>query len=103
MKRSVVLLVILATVLLMGGPAGADRTVTVKTLTLDDFSRIVVDHAGGALTICGSYQVKDATGAPIGNLRVTCKPLTAAQRGVFAAFVRDVAGLVTDANTAEGL
>ena len=85
------------------GHAAADKTVTVKSLTGNDFPRIVVNNNAGTLEMCGQYQIKDSTGASVGHHKVFCKTLTAAQKTTLITFVRDDVGLILSANQAEGL
>lgn len=97
------MIVTVGAVLGVAAGAAADKALTVKSLTANNFPRLVVEPVGSVLRLCGTYQMKDSTGTDVGLNKVFCKDLTAAQKTTFVAFIRDDVGLILGANQAEGL
>ena len=83
--------------------ARADKTLVIKSVTAAEFVRLNVENVGGVLTLCGTYQLQDAAGLPVGPTKARCVTLTAAQRTTFVLFIRDELGLILKTNQAEGL
>ena len=98
----IVAAILLGLVLAVPG-AQADKALTVKSLTANDFPRIVIENNAGTLRMCGTYQMKDSTGATVGTPKISCQNLTAAQKTTLVNFIRDDVGLILSANQAEGL
>ena len=94
---------VIGLLLLVAATAWADKVRTVKSLTAADFPQVTVTAEAGTFKMCGQYQLKDSEGATVGNRRVYCKVLTAAQKTALIAFIRDDVGLILSANQGEGL
>jgi hypothetical protein len=100
-RRFAVALVVL---LVCALPASADKTWTIKSLTAGDFRLVHAEtDALGIVKMCGTYDLKDASGAVAVSSRTHCLVLTPTQKGAFVIFVRDTIGLILSANQAEGL
>ena len=81
----------------------ADKPIVLRSLTVNDFSRVVISTLpNGTSEICSTYRIKDTSGMAITGSRIHCRVLTASQLATYKLFLQDT-GLVPGANLQEGM